>query len=139
MKTKIQYLRLKVYLKKKFKMFITTKESLSPMQAKTIKVAKFLIARDSSTLLLSPISNIYHVENGNIFVRLDQTGCYIMNSIYSYYVYLPSSELEELAKSFNRKMEQKTNSIVSAYEQKSVKNLDSIMTSMLEKDAKVLG
>jgi hypothetical protein len=102
---------------------------LSDIQSKAIIIIKKVIAMDESVLLLSPVSGIYHLEYKNILIRFNECDCHIMNSQYSYYVYLPPKESDELINLFVKKMEKKTNKRVSVYEQKTTQSLQNIINS----------
>jgi hypothetical protein len=134
MTRKMRLLRLKVHLKritsKLFNTVAQNKEQLSPIQRKAISVIKRLIAKEGSLLLISPISSVYHVEYKNILIRLQNNDCQIMNSTYTYFVYLPNAEAEGIHDAFKRKMEMRTNRVVSAYEKKTLENLQTIIENI---------
>jgi hypothetical protein len=106
------------------------KEQLSPIQRKAISVIKRLINKEGSLLLISPISSVYHVEYKNILIRLQNNDCQIMNSTYTYFVYLPNTEADDIHDAFKRKMEMRTNRVVSAYEKKTLENLQTIIENI---------
>jgi hypothetical protein len=110
------------------------KETLTEIQTTAMHITRRMICHPSSELVYAPISHLYYVENEHYFIRLGDNSLTITNGKFSYYIWLPSKNTDELRGLFYRILETRKNSIDKKYDQSTLQNLKEIAKKLEPKD-----
>jgi hypothetical protein len=93
--------RFRIFVRRYFRRFSKNFESsevnkLDEIQKRALYTVRRMISKPDAVLLIAPISGISYIEWKHYFIRFSDTALTITNGKYSYYIWMPSSQLDKL-------------------------------------------
>ena len=106
------------------------KDELNDIQLTSISIARRLICNQESKLNYAPISSTCYIENGHYLIRLADNALSIKNGKFSYFVWLPSKNIDDIRSLFYRVLEGRKEAIDKMYDKTTLENLKGIADSL---------
>jgi hypothetical protein len=130
--------RLRLFVRKFFrrlskKIESTETNKLDEIQLRALCNVRRMITKPDAVLLIAPISNICYIEWKHYFIRFSDTALTITNGKYSYYIWIPSSQLDKLKDIFYKNVEARRKKMEEKYDKRTLENLN-LIKEELEND-----
>jgi hypothetical protein len=123
--------RFRIFVRRYFRRFSKNFESseankLDEIQKRALYTVRRMISKPDAVLLIAPISGISYVEWKHYFIRFSDTALTITNGKYSYYIWMPSSQLDKLKDIFYKNVEARRQKMEEKYDKRTLENLNLI-------------
>jgi hypothetical protein len=133
MNIKYRYNRIAVRLRRivgSFKSTIEQKNKLDKVQLSAFNICKKMICNPESELIYAPMSRTYYIEHAHYYIRMSENAISITNGKFSYYVWMPFTQISELKLIFDRVSQSKSHRLEKKYTETTLENLNEILTSL---------
>jgi hypothetical protein len=130
LKTKIGKARLYYRIKRLLSIdSFSRKIELDELQMSVVKLAKIVLSKKETDLLMSPTANLLYANWDHITIKISDKSdeIVVMNGKYYYYFYLPSEEISNLRKRFYRSLSHRQGIWESKFNEHALSNIKTIL------------